>query len=468
MCKSISANIPRDFQAAASHFILIMSFFERFAYKRNTETLMGFGSSGKEKKRKNERNSIEMGRYTPIKAHQSKELLSIPETPDFLLPTPPEQRTSEIRCKKHYQRKRPRILSSSDDEVSTQSSHIPASTSNNIFSSLPFSKRDCKKDGADLVSKLSITKDKVGNSTTSEFQNNAGQGKPRRLFRRKDDSMEREELSSWHNNGYATRKYRVAESKKKQQRRRILELISDSDDSDDNIETNKLLQRKEDRQATGWLSTRSIPVRAKLEQFAFRKTGKEKQEKQRSSKVDCFSSSSDGFSCIEISSELDSSPSDVCSVTRTQDSSSQFSEKSSQDTSPSLHTTDSSCSNISSQFISPLLTDDIECCVNSPGTEPPESKSSSILRIHGKPRPVTRPVTWQSHEKELDKHEELEMSDSSSESDDYTITQKRLILEFLNGCSQEEMCNIPGCSLTKAKQLTDLRPFNNWTQLVRK
>ena len=57
--------------------------------------------------------------------------------------------------------------------------------------------------------------------------------------------------------------------------------------------------------------------------------------------------------------------------------------------------------------------------------------------------------------------------DSLSESeDDYSDKQKEVIMEFLNNSSQEELCDIPGCSVTKAKLLAQHLPVDKWEDLV--
>lgn len=57
--------------------------------------------------------------------------------------------------------------------------------------------------------------------------------------------------------------------------------------------------------------------------------------------------------------------------------------------------------------------------------------------------------------------------DSLSESeDDYSDKQKEVIMEFLNNSSQEELCDIPGCSMTKAKLLAQHLPVDKWEDLV--
>ena len=54
-----------------------------------------------------------------------------------------------------------------------------------------------------------------------------------------------------------------------------------------------------------------------------------------------------------------------------------------------------------------------------------------------------------------------------TESDDeYSDEQKRTILDFINNGSKEELCGVPGCSLTKAKLLVDHIPIDGWDDLV--
>ena len=67
--------------------------------------------------------------------------------------------------------------------------------------------------------------------------------------------------------------------------------------------------------------------------------------------------------------------------------------------------------------------------------------------------------------------EELEdaCSDDSRcyDSDDgYSYKQRKAILEFLDQSTLEEMCNMPNCSITKAKLLEKHRPFASWDALV--
>ena len=60
-----------------------------------------------------------------------------------------------------------------------------------------------------------------------------------------------------------------------------------------------------------------------------------------------------------------------------------------------------------------------------------------------------------------------EYSDLDSEEEDYSDSQKTAILDFLNTSSLDELCDMPGCSLTKARMVDKLRPFDTWDHLVR-
>lgn len=76
--------------------------------------------------------------YTPIKAHHVEELGTVPETPNSLLPTPPSLKKPRH---KEYQRRRARILSSSEEEEADGDTHAAASGRSHLFSGLPVSKR---------------------------------------------------------------------------------------------------------------------------------------------------------------------------------------------------------------------------------------------------------------------------------------------------------------------------------------
>ena len=62
-----------------------------------------------------------------------------------------------------------------------------------------------------------------------------------------------------------------------------------------------------------------------------------------------------------------------------------------------------------------------------------------------------------------------EYSGSESEEDGYSVKQKKSILKFMNDSSLDELCDIPRCSLTKAK-LIHLEAFGKrlslWLLLI--
>lgn len=58
-------------------------------------------------------------------------------------------------------------------------------------------------------------------------------------------------------------------------------------------------------------------------------------------------------------------------------------------------------------------------------------------------------------------------SDPGSDDDDFSDNQKVAILEFVNSSTPDEMCDVPGCSVTKTKLLVKYRPFETWDSLVR-
>ena len=58
-------------------------------------------------------------------------------------------------------------------------------------------------------------------------------------------------------------------------------------------------------------------------------------------------------------------------------------------------------------------------------------------------------------------------SDPVSDDDDFSDNQKVAILDFVNNSTPDEMCDIPGFSVTKTKLLVKYRPFETWNSLVR-
>lgn len=55
---------------------------------------------------------------------------------------------------------------------------------------------------------------------------------------------------------------------------------------------------------------------------------------------------------------------------------------------------------------------------------------------------------------------------SDSDDDGYSPRRRRAILEFINGCSEEEAYGVPGCSASKARRIVSSRPFDSWKDLV--
>lgn len=79
---------------------------------------------------------------------------------------------------------------------------------------------------------------------------------------------------------------------------------------------------------------------------------------------------------------------------------------------------------------------------------------------------VSRHKSWEEKLDNLDRLASGTCSDSDSE--DYSIQQKTAVLEFLNGCGQQDLAHIPGCSSHKAKMLTEIGPFEDWPTMVGK
>ena len=61
--------------------------------------------------------------------------------------------------------------------------------------------------------------------------------------------------------------------------------------------------------------------------------------------------------------------------------------------------------------------------------------------------------------------EEVE-EEEEEEEENYTPSQRRAILEFLNSCSLEEVRSVPRCPKAKAKLLLSHRHFQDWDSLV--
>ena len=72
-------------------------------------------------------------------------------------------------------------------------------------------------------------------------------------------------------------------------------------------------------------------------------------------------------------------------------------------------------------------------------------------------------------EKEEEEREEDEEDEEEEEEEEegYTSRKQNAVLDFINTCTEEEACSLPGNSLKKANLLLSLRPFKNWKDLVR-
>ena len=110
----------------------------------------------------------------------------------------------------------------------------------------------------------------------------------------------------------------------------------------------------------------------------------------------------------------------------------------------------------------PLLIIDSESSPQIPSLVLPNASSCSS----GPPSPQTAPPPPPStNDESLDSTEE-EGSCLTDSEDDFSDKQKEAILKFLNGSSEGELCEIPGCSLTKAKLLVQHLPLDKWEHLV--
>ena len=67
---------------------------------------------------------------------------------------------------------------------------------------------------------------------------------------------------------------------------------------------------------------------------------------------------------------------------------------------------------------------------------------------------------------ELERNFEEEDCSGLDSDEGYSDKQKQSILEFLNNCTEEEACDMPGCSATKARRIVSLQPFDCWEDLV--
>ena len=265
----------------------------------------------------------------------------------------------------------------------------------------------------------------------------------------------------------------------------MIELSSDSEgeEGEEKGGSNSTAALTDDHNSSsGWLTTRgraSVSIQDNLQRFAFKKKDRGRGEKDRERgqrdnrrgrdgerEVKDGSGSTSSRSvceneCITVSSgssQSDSSQGIVCEAEDITSSQEVLEDGSS--------STDSSCVVV----------------IHSPTAESAVSAPRGRGRDRGRCKRARSPPAESAlsgyklrrHKEKLqdleDVEEELESSSDSSGSDseEYTDSKKQSVLEFLNKRDQEELCDIPGCSLSKAKLLTQLRPFQDWSQLVSK
>ena len=104
------------------------------------------------------------------------------------------------------------------------------------------------------------------------------------------------------------------------------------------------------------------------------------------------------------------------------------------------------------------------CCIT--GTHPGNSDANMRdLNSHENTPSVEEAVETVDLEELERNFEEGDCSGLDSD-EGYSDKQKRSILEFLNSCTEEEACDMPGCSVTKARRIVSLQPFDCWEELV--
>ncbi len=261
-------------------------------------------------------------------------------------------------------------------------------------------------------------------------------------------------------------------------RRKVIELSSDS-----KTEGSKADPKNFDSSlhaSEGWLTKRggSGPIRARLQEFSFRKKKKERQKGGGKISVANGVYKEEYISISSISSQSDSNSGGVRWMGDTASLSSQGG-SSSQEASQDTDTTDSSCVIVDTPTV-----ESAESVLRGParGLEPPNAKSASHVAKFYRRRAATstsecaesastgyglRPCKREPRDlEELERDMESGSEGSDSDAEDSTGDQREAVLEFLNGRDPEELCNIPGCSPSRAKLLTQLRPFRDWSHLV--
>lgn len=59
-------------------------------------------------------------------------------------------------------------------------------------------------------------------------------------------------------------------------------------------------------------------------------------------------------------------------------------------------------------------------------------------------------------------------TEDDSEDDSFSKEEMVTMLSFFNDCSVQELAAVPGLSSKKAEKIIKMRPFESWTDLVRK
>lgn len=170
-----------------------MSLLGRFAYRRKKGALVFHGTS--EQKEIVERVPDTARHTTPNKAQGGNEVTRIPETPGALLPTPPGHWVGR-ETRQPAQRRRARILNSSEDEAEAPPSLASVTTPRKkagLFSDLPLSKRlkrdstsaHCSAEKQPTSGRLDELGEKKVVEQTQKIQSGSGlsgSGLSRRLF----------------------------------------------------------------------------------------------------------------------------------------------------------------------------------------------------------------------------------------------------------------------------------------------
>lgn len=120
----------------------------------------------------------------------------------------------------------------------------------------------------------------------------------------------------------------------------------------------------------------------------------------------------------------------------------------------------STCGSYEKRNAPPLITD-CELKPHIPSSVLPNASSCSV----GSLSPLIAPHPSDTNDESLDSTEEVGSCLTNLENE-FSDEQKKAILKFLNCSSEDELCNVPGCSLTKAKLLIQYLPLNEWEDLV--